>query len=93
MPDPFEQLGLPPDAPAHDVRARFRELVLTQHPDVGGDPATFQATRAAYALALVACANRVCLVCGGTGRVSAGDFGTFTVTCPRCHGEHSPEST
>ena len=53
--DPFRVLGLLPDAPETEVRARFRELALREHPDVGGDPAVMaqliDAYRAALALA------------------------------------------
>jgi DnaJ like chaperone protein len=30
---PYETLGVPPDAPEADVRARYRKLVLDNHPD------------------------------------------------------------
>jgi len=54
--DPFELLGLEPDASAVDVRRARRELAKSAHPDRGGRHADMQALNdaAAAALALVA---------------------------------------
>ena len=35
--DPFLRLGLPPDATLGEARARYHTLVMTQHPDRGGE--------------------------------------------------------
>jgi hypothetical protein len=51
--DPFRILGLGHDASETEVRARFRELALREHPDVGGDPAVMARLIAAYRSALV----------------------------------------
>jgi hypothetical protein len=52
--DPFRVLGLParPDLTDDDVRAAWRRIAAATHPDRddGGDPATFGAAAAAYAL-------------------------------------------
>lgn len=52
--DPFAALGLPPraDLSDDDVRAAWRRIAAATHPDRddGGDPATFGAAAAAYAL-------------------------------------------
>jgi curved DNA-binding protein CbpA len=52
--DPFAALGLPPraDLTDDDVRAAWRRIAAATHPDRddGGDPATFGAAGAAYAL-------------------------------------------
>jgi len=37
--DPFQRLGLPPDATLGEARDRFHTLAMTQHPDRGGDAA------------------------------------------------------
>jgi hypothetical protein len=38
----LETFGLPPDAAAKAVKARWRRLSLDHHPDRGGDPAAFR---------------------------------------------------
>jgi hypothetical protein len=52
--DPFRVLGLPPrgDLTDDDVRAAWRRIAAATHPDRddGGDPVTFGAAAAAYAL-------------------------------------------
>lgn len=48
----FHALALPPDAPASAVRAAFRHLAKTTHPDVGGDQHAMIALNASYATAL-----------------------------------------
>jgi curved DNA-binding protein CbpA len=52
--DPFLVLGLPPlaDLTDDDVRAAWRRIAAATHPDRddGGDPATFGAAAAAYAM-------------------------------------------
>jgi len=82
---PFEVLGLGPKANLELVKARFRELVQTQHPDHGGDPVQFQTTREAYARAVEEIAQRKCEICDGTRKVRvANGFSTIYVTCPEC---------
>lgn len=44
----FETLGLPYNADAQAIRKAFRTLSRTHHPDLGGDPATYQAITTAY---------------------------------------------
>jgi hypothetical protein len=44
----YQVLGLPPDAPAAQVKAAYRRLVAEAHPDRGGDTAEFIRIRAAY---------------------------------------------
>lgn len=46
----FETLGLPHNADAQAVRKAFRTLSRTHHPDLGGDPATYQAITTAYTI-------------------------------------------
>lgn len=41
-------LGLPTSADVASVKRAYRRLARKHHPDVGGDPATFQRLRAAY---------------------------------------------
>jgi curved DNA-binding protein CbpA len=52
--DPFRALGLPPsrDLSDDDIRAAWRRIAATTHPDRGdgGDPAAFAAAAAAYAV-------------------------------------------
>lgn len=44
----FETLGLPYNADAQAIRKAFRTLSRTHHPDLGGDPATYQTITTAY---------------------------------------------
>lgn len=44
----FETLGLPYNADAQAIRKAFRTMSRTHHPDLGGDPATYQAITTAY---------------------------------------------
>ncbi|MCG7304715.1 DnaJ domain-containing protein [Pseudoglutamicibacter albus] len=44
----FETLGLPPNADSQAIRKAFRALSRTHHPDLGGDPETYQAITTAY---------------------------------------------
>ena len=50
--DPFEVLGLPPDADATAIRRSRRELARSAHPDVGGDDDTMRRINVAAAAAL-----------------------------------------
>jgi hypothetical protein len=45
---PHEVLGVRPGATGADVTDAFRRFALRNHPDRGGDPATFQAGVDAY---------------------------------------------
>ena len=53
-PDPFTALGLParPDLDNEQVRAAWRAIATTAHPDLpgGGDPSRYAAASAAYAV-------------------------------------------
>lgn len=44
----LKTLGLPPDADARAIKARWRQLSLENHPDRGGDSAQFQKLSAAW---------------------------------------------
>ena len=54
MTDPFTTLGLPtdPGLSTDEVRAAWRAIATTTHPDLpgGGDPATYAAASAAYTI-------------------------------------------
>ena len=49
---PYKVLGLPEDAPPDDVKAAFRRLSLTNHPDKGGDLGEFQKIQTAQQMIL-----------------------------------------
>jgi hypothetical protein len=46
--DPYQVLGVTPEATAPEVRAAYRRAARTTHPDVGGDAAAFDRVAAAY---------------------------------------------
>ena len=45
---PYETLGIPPESLRRDIRAAYLKLAKENHPDVGGDPARFQAIQEAW---------------------------------------------
>lgn len=47
-PDYYALIGVPRDASLSDIRAKFRQKVLAEHPDKGGDPKKFQQLNKAY---------------------------------------------
>eukprot|EP01060_Flectonema_neradi_P006680 TRINITY_DN1453_c0_g1_i1.p1 TRINITY_DN1453_c0_g1~~TRINITY_DN1453_c0_g1_i1.p1 ORF type:complete len:217 (+),score=29.66 TRINITY_DN1453_c0_g1_i1:56-706(+) len=49
---PYKVLGLQEDAPPEDVKAAFRRLSLTNHPDKGGDLSEFQKIQTAQNMIL-----------------------------------------
>ena len=64
---PFQVLGIPDTSTEIEVRERWRELLFTAHPDVGGDNATFINLRNAFNEALDLAHDRKCPRCGGSG--------------------------
>lgn len=85
---PFADLGLPDDSTEAEVKARWRTLASTLHPDRGGDPAEFDRLRKAYDAAVeLAKQPRRCERCLGTGRVwQRNGFHNLSVRCPACLG-------
>jgi len=47
-PDYYELIGVEKGATLHDIRTKFRQKVLAEHPDKGGDPKKFQLLNKAY---------------------------------------------
>lgn len=47
-PDYYELIGVDKTATLHDIRSKFRQRVLAEHPDKGGDPKKFQLLNKAY---------------------------------------------
>lgn len=88
MSTPFEQLGLPPNATAVEIKAKWRHLAQIFHPDKGGDPEIFVAVQKAYQAALkLAEAPQHCHTCSGTGQVSVmHGFSPIVMTCQVCYG-------
>ena len=57
--DPYQQLGIAPDAPTREVRARFHQLAMRAHPDRGGSAAEMRKLNAAYDRVLASRAAKV----------------------------------
>lgn len=81
------------------VRARYRDLAKTLHPDRGGDPAAFVAADRAKCILVLwaerpkpppvdpAIAADVCPMCEGEGkRTLRRGFHTMTMVCGTCRG-------
>jgi NADPH:quinone reductase-like Zn-dependent oxidoreductase/predicted esterase len=47
-PDYYALIGVGQDATLHEIRSKFRQRVLAEHPDKGGDPKKFQLLNKAY---------------------------------------------
>jgi DnaJ family protein A protein 2 len=62
-PSPYELLGVTPSSTSGEIKAAYRRLALTAHPDKGGNPEHFQRLDLAY---------KSLLRGGGTPRVRAG---------------------
>lgn len=84
----FTDLGLTPEATADEVKAAWRQLASTNHPDRGGDPINFDRLRKAYREAL-ACAEapKPCTTCRGEGTVRRSHgWSTIDLVCDYCGG-------
>ena len=57
--DPYQALGVPPDASTREVRTRFHQLAMQAHPDRGGSPAEMRRINDAYDRVLASRAARV----------------------------------
>lgn len=82
MADPYDVLGVPPDADEATVRSAYRSLLKTHHPDQGGSVEAFKRIQAAYETILDGCSTRTD---GGTTTRSPG-------TAAPASGARSPSS-
>ena len=89
----FRILGLHEEAESYAVEqidAAWRKLRSELHPDRGGDPGCFAATKRAYDIArFCSLEPKACLVCDGSGKVmSTGrrGFSLVSVNCFTCRG-------
>lgn len=48
--DHYALLGVAPTSTLHEIRVRFRQLVIAEHPEKGGDPKKFQRLNKAYSV-------------------------------------------
>jgi DnaJ-class molecular chaperone len=83
----LEALGLGEGTHPDAVRAAYRALSKTAHPDVGGDPSAFDRLHSDYALALAYAKGAVCPRCAGSAiqRIARG-FSVVSVRCEPCGG-------
>jgi DnaJ-class molecular chaperone len=84
----FDVLGLPDTATVAKIKARYRELSLTNHPDRGGSVEEMRSVIEAYRVArswaerLVSCED-----CRGSGRrVVRRGAQTLSMRCSACRG-------
>lgn len=81
-------LGLEPEASVKEVKARFKELSLVHHPDVGGDAEKFRLMQEAYQVALEEAEERPCPSCKGKKKVPVQRGWEITlVDCEDCGGK------
>ena len=85
MTSPFAALGLPDTASEAEVRAAFRVLVRSAHPDAGGDPSVFMRLRDDYHNAIQAAATRPCPTCKGSKYITeTRGWVSVKLLCPDC---------
>lgn len=80
--NPYEILGLPPDATVEDAKAAYRRLAQIHHPDKGGTVEKFRQ----LALALKSFERTLpCPVCSGKGFVEKrAGLAVTRESCPKC---------
>lgn len=49
-PNYYDLLGIRAGAPLQEIRSKFRQLVVSEHPERGGDPQKFQVLNKAYSV-------------------------------------------
>lgn len=81
----FAALGLTDTATASEVRQAYHDKARLLHPDLGGDPDTFDALRKNYSEALQKLAERKCVTCNGTRKVThTVGWSSVESRCPTC---------
>ena len=87
--DSLKTLGLPEGSTKAEVKAKWRELVMTLHPDRGGNVVQFSETHKAYQDAMLhAPEYHDCPTCHGEGVVKhLHGFSAINTVCPSCMGE------
>jgi DnaJ-class molecular chaperone len=87
--EPLQVLGLPEGSTKNEIKARWRELVMTLHPDRGGNIVQFQETHEAYKRAVAqAPEHHGCPTCHGEGTIKqVHGFNQISTVCPTCMGE------
>ena len=91
--NPFDVLGLPVGASVDAIKARWRTLAKTHHPDHGGSADAFHRYRSAYNAALAEAAKpKTCIPCRGSGRVTRQvGVNTLVMRCDACKGTGWPQ--
>lgn len=82
-------MGLQPGCGSEIVKARWRELAGSHHPDRGGNPVDFSTYRKAYMTVrqYEEQQEAKCTTCVGHKKLPAGTgFNKILITCPACKG-------
>ncbi len=88
MSDPFAVLNVDRDTVTlTELKKKWWELARINHPDHGGDVATFRKLKTAYITARNVMQKDPCPTCGGTGKISTTTgFFTMSSPCSACEG-------
>lgn len=88
MRNAFEILELSEDATPDEVKAKWKKLCMTHHPDRGGNQVKFHELKQAYEVAYAqACEPKLCPQCAGVGKVKRSHgFNSIDVFCELCGG-------
>lgn len=81
-------MGLLDTATPDEVKAKWRELCMTHHPDRGGNAVEFNTIRKAYEQAFMEASEPdLCPQCLGTGKtMKTYGFNSINMTCSHCGG-------